>query len=130
MTLNDPLANVLSFINHHEKLGKTSIVTKNNSKTIRKILSIMQKHGYISGFREIQDAKGNLLEIRLSGAINKTGVIKPQFQIKRSQIEKFENRYLPARDFGIIIMSTDQGIMTHEEAKKKGLGGKLLSYCY
>ena len=41
-----------------------------------------------------------------------------------------EKRYLPAKDFGILIMSTSKGIMTHYDAKKKNLGGKLLSYCY
>ena len=44
--------------------------------------------------------------------------------------EKYEKRFLPAKDFGIIIMTTPQGIMTHIEAKKKSTGGKLLAYCY
>ena len=49
---------------------------------------------------------------------------------KKADFEKFERRYLPAKDMGILIVSTPAGIMTHVEAKKKGLGGRLLAYCY
>jgi len=130
MSLNDTLSNVLSQIVGYEKTGKKEFVTKSNSKLIRQVLSIMQDHRYIGGFEEFQDAKGNLLKINLLGAINKTGVIKPRFSVKRETFEKFEKRYLPAKDFGIIIMSTSQGMMTHNDAKAKKIGGKLVSYCY
>ena len=79
---------------------------------------------------EIEDSKGNLLKINLLGKINKVNVIRPQFQIKLDEIEKFEKRYLPAKDFGVIIISTNKGLMTHTEAKEKQIGGKLIAYCY
>jgi len=50
--------------------------------------------------------------------------------VQKGNYEKFEKRYLPAKDFGMIIVSTNQGIMTHIEAKEKGLGGRLLAYVY
>jgi small subunit ribosomal protein S8 len=130
MSLNDPLSNVLSQIVAYEKAGKKEIVTKSNSKVIRKVLSIMQDHQYIGGFEEVADSKGSLLKIFLLGKTNKTGVIKPRSGVKKDNFEKFEKRYLPAKDFGILVISTSQGMMVHTEAKKKGLGGKLVSYCY
>jgi len=45
-------------------------------------------------------------------------------------MEKFEARYLPAQDFGILIITTNRGVMTHSDAKKMGVGGKLLAYVY
>jgi small subunit ribosomal protein S8 len=128
--LNDPLANVLSHINHHEKLGRKEITAVNNSKLIRTVLKIMNENNYVGEFKEIEDGKGKLLNIYLLGNINKTGVIKPRFNVKKVDFEKFEKRYLPAKDFGIIIVSTSQGMMTHNQAKEKGLGGKLICYCY
>jgi small subunit ribosomal protein S8 len=128
--MNDPLANVLSHILNHEKLGRKEITTKFNSKLIRQILTIMNQHNYVGSFEEIEDGKAGMLKINLLGNINKVGVIKPRFQIKKDNFEKFEQRYLPAKDFGIIIVSTSKGIMIHNEAKEKGLGGKLLMYCY
>ena len=47
-----------------------------------------------------------------------------------NKFEKFERRYLPAKDLGILFVSTPKGIMTHYDAKAKKLGGKLLAYCY
>jgi small subunit ribosomal protein S8 len=130
MSLNDPLSNVLSQINTYENLGKKEMMTKNNSKIIKRVLEIMKDNEYIGSFEEIEDSKGNYLKINLLGSINKTGVIKPRFSVQMETYEKYEKRYLPAKDFGIIIVSTSQGVMTHNEAKEKGVGGKLISYCY
>ncbi|HEX32856.1 MAG TPA: 30S ribosomal protein S8, partial [Candidatus Aenigmarchaeota archaeon] len=60
----------------------------------------------------------------------KCGAIKPRFSFSVEDIEKFEKRYLPSKDFGIIVVSTNKGIMTHLEAKQKNLGGILLAYVY
>ena len=130
MTMNNPLANILSHIQNYERTGKKEITTSYNSKMIRGVLEIMQDEGYIGSFEELEDSRGNSLKINLIGAINKVNVIRPQFQIKLEQFEKFEKRWLPAKDFGIIIVSTSQGLMSHKEAKEKGIGGKLISYCY
>jgi small subunit ribosomal protein S8 len=130
MSLNDPLANVLSQIVAYEKSGKKEIVTKNNSKIIKTILGIMQDNQYIGSYEETADSKGNTLKINLLGRINNAGVVKPRFSVEKDDFEKFEKRYLPAKDFGILILSTSQGMMIHTEAKKKGIGGRLISYCY
>jgi small subunit ribosomal protein S8 len=45
-------------------------------------------------------------------------------------MDKWEARYLPARDFGLLILTTTEGIIGHDEARKKGIGGKLLAYVY
>jgi len=128
--LNDPIANALSKILNAEKLSKSSCTIKPISNTIKKILKIMQDKRYIGGFEEIKDGKGGYANINLIGSINKCGTIKPKYPIKKDQFEKFEKRYLPAKDFGIIFVSTNQGIITHKEAKEKKIGGILLAYCY
>ena len=130
MSLNDPVSNVLSQIDAYEKVGKKELITKSNSKIIKKVLSIMQENKYLGSFEEIIDSKGSTLKINLIGSINKTGVIKPRFSIKKDNFEKFEKRFLPAKDFGMLIISTPEGMMTNKDAKKKGIGGKLISYCY
>jgi len=128
--LNDPLANVLSYMNNHERLGRKEITVANNSKLIRTVLGILNENNYVGEVKEIEDGKGKLLNISLLGNINKVGVIKPRFNVKKSDYEKFEKRYLPAKDFGVLIVSTSQGLMTHNQAKEKGLGGRLICYCY
>ena len=128
--LNDPIANILSKIMNYEKIGRKDLIIHPLSKTIRKILTIMQDHKYIGSFEELTDTRGGTAKLNLLCAINKCGVIKPRFAVKINEYEKFEKRYLPSKGIGIIIVSTSKGIMTHEEAKQKKLGGRLLTYCY
>ncbi|MEM4245404.1 MAG: 30S ribosomal protein S8 [Candidatus Nanoarchaeia archaeon] len=128
--LNDPLSNTLSNMLNAEKVGKTVCITKPSSKVIKEVLKIMMEKGYIKGFQEIDDGKGKMIKVELVGRINKCGVIKPRFSVTKKNYEKFEKRYLPASGFGIIIVSTSKGIMPYEEAKKKGIGGRLISYVY
>ena len=90
----------------------------------------MNEHRYIGTFEEIEDGKGGILKINLLGNINKCGVVKPRFSTKKNGFEKWEKRYLPAKDFGLLLVSTPKGVITHNEAKTQETGGKLLAYCY
>jgi len=130
MPLNDPLAACLSKIMNAEKVSKTTCLIKPTSKTIKAVLDIMNDNKYIGQIKEVKESRGNHLIIDLIQKINNCCVIKPRFSVKSDGFEKYEKRYLPAKDFGIIVVSTPQGIMTHKEAKKKSIGGKLLAYCY
>lgn len=128
--LNDTLATALSVILNTEKIGKKECSVRPSSKIIKTVLKIMNEHNYIGSFNEVVTNKGNLLKINLLGNINKCGAIKPRYSVKKDGYEKFEKRYLPAKDFGIIFVSTPKGIITHVEARKKGIGGRLIAYCY
>lgn len=128
--LNDPLAAILSKIVNAERVGKKEVSIKPASIMIKKVLTIMNDRNFIGAFEEIEDGKGGILKVNLIGNINGCGVIKPRFATKNNMFEKWEKRYLPARDFGVIIISTPQGVMTHYEAKEKKIGGRLLAYCY
>ena len=128
--LNDTIATTLSSVKNHDKIGKRTVMIHPMSKTLRRILKIMQDNKYIGSFEEQTESKGGVSKLHLLGNINDCGVIKPRFSVKLTDYEKFEKRYLPAKCVGILIVSTSKGIMTHEEAKQKNIGGRLLSYCY
>lgn len=130
MVLNDVLANVYSHLLNCEKLGRKICVVKPSSKMIKANLNILKQEGYVGEFKEVEDQKGNFVEINLLNNINKCGVIKPRYPITKEDYDKFEKRFLPSRNMGIIIVSTSQGLMTHKEAKEKLLGGRLIAYCY
>lgn len=130
MSMNDSLAAALSKINNVEKIGKRECVIKPTSKVIEKVLDILKDELYIGGYEKVKDGKGSFLVLQLIGSLNKCSVIKPRSAIALDTYEKFEKRFLPAKDFGLLIISTPQGIMTHHQSKQKKLGGKLLAYCY
>ncbi|KAK9703430.1 40S ribosomal protein S22 [Basidiobolus ranarum] len=124
--LNDCLKN----INNAEKRGKRQVLIRPSSKVIVKFLSVMQKHGYIGEFEEIDDHRSGKIVIQLNGRLNKCGVISPRFNIKLTDVENWINQLLPSRQFGYIVLTTSAGIMDHEEARRKHTGGKILGYFY
>ncbi len=128
--LNDPLAAALSKMLNAERIGRREVLIRPASKMIKKVLGLMNEQGYLGSFEEVTDEKGGLLKVNLLGNINKCGVVKPRFSTKKDEFEKWEKRYLPAKDFGVIFVSTPQGLMTHNKAKENKIGGKLLGYCY
>lgn len=130
MSLNDPLANALSKIQSFEGLGRGVVELTPSSKLLKSILTKLNEIGYVGTFEEIDNKRGNVLALNLIGKINECGVIKPRFPCGIDDFEKFEKRFLPARGFGVIFISTSQGLMTHNEAKEKKIGGKLIAYCY
>ncbi|KZX10736.1 30S ribosomal protein S8 [Methanobrevibacter filiformis] len=130
MTLMDPLANALTNIRNNELQVNDSCYINPASNLIGEVLSTMQKENYIGEFEYVDDGKAGKFFVELGGNINQCGVIKPRHSVKKDEFEKFEKRYLPAENFGILIVTTPEGIMTHYEAKEKGIGGRLLAYMY
>ena len=126
---HDLISDVLSAINNGDKVGKKEAVTP-SSKLVKNILLIMQKHKYIGNFELIDDGRGGKFKIQLVGAVNKCGSIRPRFAVTKDNYEKYKRRFLPASGFGMMIVSTDKGMMTHREAESQKLGGRLIAYCY
>jgi small subunit ribosomal protein S8 len=125
-TLNDAMA----LIKNAEKIGKGECVIRPSSKLIGRVLKVMQESGYIKQFELVQDGRSGLFRVALSGQINDCGVIRPRYSVKMSDLERFEARYLPAQDFGVLILTTTKGVLTHTQAKNGGVGGKLLAFVY
>lgn len=128
--MNDTLAGVLSHINNCEIKGKRECLVKPVSNLIIKVLNILKDNRYIGDFEIVTKARGGEIKINLIGNINKCGVVKPRFSFKVNNYELFEKRYLPAKGFGILLVSTPKGVLIHREALDKKIGGKLLAYCY
>jgi len=126
---HDTLADVLSAIKNAERVGKKECITS-ASKLVREVLKVLQKEGYIGVFEFIDDGRSGKFRVELKNRINDCNVIKPRFSVKVEELEKWEKRFLPARGLGILILSTNKGIMTHTEARKKKVGGKLLAYAF
>lgn len=128
--MHDLINDAVTNIRNNERVGKTECVVKPVSGLLIDILSVFQKEGYIGEFEVSDDAKGSSIKINLIKQINDCGIIKPRFAVKHSDFPKWEKRFLPSRDFGILVVSTPKGVMDHKKAKETGLGGRLLAYVY
>jgi small subunit ribosomal protein S8 len=125
----DMLSDAINVIKTNERIGRREC-TVHSTKFIKAVLGVMKDNGYISGYDEVKDGKFLKLKVSLSNRINSIGVIRPRFAVERSRINVYESRYVPSRDFGMIIMSTPKGLMTSKQAKEQGVGGRMIAYMY
>ncbi len=130
MSMNDTLAAALSKIDMAEQRKKSLVEISPASKLLQNVLRILKEEGYIEDYTVEEDAHGSRVIVQLNGSINRVGVIKPRAAVSVDGYEKYEKRYLLAKDFGFLIVSTNKGLMTHQQAKAQNLGGRLIAYCY
>lgn len=126
----DTLSNGLTTIINNEIRNKRECIISPASKLLGKILRIMQLNGYIGEFEFIDDGRTGKFKVQLLGRINDCGAIRPRFSVTCDEIEKWEKKFLPSREVGILVISTSRGVLSHKEAKEKRIGGKLLAYVY
>ncbi len=126
----DPIADGLINLKNCEMVGKKECRIKPASKLMGEILRLMQKEGYIGEFEFIENGRGGEYKVKLLGRINNCKAIKPRYPVKKDEYPDWEKRYLPAKNFGMLIVSTPKGLMTHNEAKKEGTGGRLIAFVY
>ncbi|MEM3112813.1 MAG: 30S ribosomal protein S8 [Candidatus Pacearchaeota archaeon] len=121
----DVIADALNEIMNSKRARKNSVVVKRYSKLLLDILEIAKKYNYVDDFK----TNKNKLEIYFSN-IHECKAIKPRYNVNKINIVKYFRRYLPAVDIGIIIISTNRGLITHHEAIENKIGGSLIAYFY
>ncbi|MGC8571861.1 MAG: 30S ribosomal protein S8 [Candidatus Micrarchaeia archaeon] len=125
----DRFAEAINKIKTDERIGRQECII-NSTKFIKSILEVMKKEHYIEDYEEFTDNKFKKIRIKLLNKINNIGVVKPRFALSANEIIKYEMQYIPSKDFGILILTTPQGLMTNKEAKEKNIGGRLVAYVY
>ena len=129
MFMVDRLADAINTIKTNERIGRDHCSVY-STKLVRSVLDAMKRASYIEGYEEFSERHAKMLKVKLTNRINSIGVIKPRLSVNANEIVEKESRYIPSRDFGILIISTSQGIMSSSEIKDKNLGGKLIAYVY
>jgi small subunit ribosomal protein S8 len=123
----DIIADAMNMMRNAKKAGKENVEIGRISDLLIEVLKIMKQKGAIKKYKI--NMKEKKLEITL-GDISECKAVKPRFTVRNDQIEKYERRYLPARGIGTLIVSTNKGLMTHEEALTEKIGGCLIAYFY
>ena len=123
---HDIVADVLNQLMNCKKAGKQELETSRYSNFLLDVLEVAKKRGYID--YDLDRANKKLI-IKITG-LSICRSIKPRFDVGVDDIEKYVRRYLPARGYGIVIISTSKGLMTQEDAYKNKIGGSLIAYFY
>lgn len=121
----DIISDTLNQMMNASRAGQSSVVVQKHSKLLISVLAVAKLKGYVSDYK----IDGRTLKIEF-GKLNSCNAIKPRFFVKSDEYEKFVKRYLPAKNLGILIVSTSSGLMTHQTAEEKKKGGCLLAFFY
>lgn len=124
---HDIISDALNQLRNASKANKKTAIIKRYSKLLISVLDIMQRMKSIESYRMNPENKS--IEIVI-GKLKYCRTIKPRLTVQKKEISKYLKRYLPARDYGTVILTTHQGVLTHEEAQEKNLGGSLIAFFY
>ena len=120
----DIVADALNQIMNAKKAGKESVVIKKHSKLLRNVLDLAKASGFLD-----YKVNGTEMEIQIIN-LNEFKAIKPRYTVSVNKINHYVRRYLPAKNFGFVIVSTNKGLLNHQEAEEKNLGGCLIAYMF
>lgn len=123
------LADACCALKNAEGARKKELIICPASKVLQQVLRIFQRQAYIGEFERYDDGRQGKFKIALLGKINEcAGLMRLNY--KTTQFEMLERKLLPAPGLGVIILSTNQGIMTMKEAEEKHIGGHAVCYIY
>jgi small subunit ribosomal protein S8 len=128
--MNDPISDMLARIRNANRALLPSVEMP-HSRMKESIAGILKREGYIFDFA-------------VEGKLPKTIKLKLKYQGKKSVIEGLRRistpglrRYVGATDIprvrgglGVAVVSTSEGLMTDNQARKKNIGGELLCYVW
>ncbi len=132
MSMNDPIADMLTRVRNANSAGKLT-VSMPSSKKLVEIARIMQEEGYITGY-EVESANPrDILEITLKYGEKKARTIRGIKRISKPGLRIYAGKDGLPRvlgGLGTAIISTSKGVMADRDARKNGIGGEVIAYIW
>ena len=128
--MSDPISDMLTRIRNAGNAQLPSIELP-HSRIKESVAKLLQQQGYIAEVAVEGDAKKKLkLRLKYNG---KKNVIEGLKRVSKPGLR----RYVGATEIprvrgglGVAIVSTSEGLLTDQQARKKNLGGELLAYIW
>lgn len=126
MSMQDPLADMLTRVRNAQNVGKAS-VTMPSSRLKVSVAKVLADEGYVGGYAVSEGAKPELT-VELKYFEGKP-VIAELDRVSRPGLRNYAGKSaLPSvrAGLGIAIVSTSKGVMTDRAARAAGVGGEVL----
>ena len=131
--MTDPIADMLTRI-RNANTAKHDTVDVPSSKMKLAIAKILLDEGYIKSYELVENGKFNDIRITLKyGASKNEKIISGLQRISKPGLRVYANKEeLPKvlGGLGVAIISTNKGVITDKEARKLGVGGKVLCFVW
>ena len=132
MTINDPIADMLTRVRNANSAGKAT-VSMPSSKKLVEIARIMTEEGYVQGYEIIENSPRDILEIKMKYGEKKAKTIRGIKRISKPGLRIYTNcEDMPKvmKGLGTAIISTSKGVMTDKAARANNVGGEVLAFVW
>ena len=128
MSMSDPIADMLTRIRNAQS-AKHDKVDIPSSNVKLEIVKILKNEGFIKNFKLISNRKQGILRVYLKYTEEKMPIIQGL-----QRVSKPSRRWYSGTDdipfvrggLGVLILSTNKGIMTDKDARRARVGGELI----
>ena len=127
VSMHDPVADMLTRIRNGQQ-AKHQQVKLISSNLKEEIARVLKEEGYISDF-SVESLDNNLKSITLNlKYYHGRPVIEKIKRISRPglRVYKSSKDLASVPGFGVSILSTSRGVMTHSKARANGVGGEVI----
>ncbi len=128
MSLTDPMADGLTRVRNACRAHKERVDIP-ASFLFTEVLKILKKERFIYDYRLIEDKKQGVLRVYLKKENEPVRKIARIVRISKPGLRSYTNREnipIVLNGLGICILSTPQGVLTGDEAKRRNVGGEIL----
>ncbi|OGW81826.1 MAG: 30S ribosomal protein S8 [Omnitrophica bacterium RIFCSPHIGHO2_02_FULL_51_18] len=128
MSLSDPIADGLTRIRNASRAHKERVDVP-ASYLLTELLKILKKERFIYDYRLIEDKKQGILRVYLKKENEPVRKIARIVRVSKPGLRAYTNRQnIPTvlNGLGICVLSTPQGVLTGDEAKRRNVGGEIL----
>ena len=122
----DIVADGLNQIMNAKRIGKRELTIKRYSKVLLNLFEMMKSKGHIEYDVNEEEKTVTVKIIK----VNECRAVKPRYYAGVADIDKYLRRFIPSRNFGSLIISTNKGLMDHKDAVANNLGGSVIAYFY
>ena len=132
MTVSDPIADMLTRI-RNANMARHDFVLIPASKMKLAITKILKIEGFISDYEVLRGKSHRVIKIHLKYDEQNRPVISGLERISKPGLRVYTGRGEIPRVYGglgIAILSTPDGVITGQQAWRKGIGGELLCYVW
>jgi small subunit ribosomal protein S8 len=128
MSMTDPIADFLTRIRNANVVMKDRVEMP-SSKLKRSLANILKQEGFIRNYRYLDNKKQGILRIYLKYGEEGERVISRLERVSKPSVRVYVGKEdIPKVQggIGVVILSTNQGVMSGKQARKLGIGGEVL----
>ncbi len=128
MVMTDPIADMLTRIRNAIQARKDQVDLP-ASRLKLELARLLKAEGFIKNFKVIQEENRELLKLFLKYDDQKKSVIEGIEKIStpgRRVYVGVDSIPLFRKGMGVMVLSTNKGLMTDENARKERVGGEIL----